>query len=132
MYEGERKAAMIIQRWYRKQKFEKDYAKKKGKLKCSQKFRTENYYLRDNYVKHGIREVRLVMKVKCGWSDDWRYPDVDKPRSVLFEVREEDKFDPKKHKIIYRIDHPIKVFGFKGKQHPTRDEVCIRVQSLFN
>jgi hypothetical protein len=67
------------------------------------------------------------MKVKCGWSDDWRYPDVDKPRSVLFEVREEDKFDPKKHKIIYRIDHPIKVFGFKGKQHPTRDEVCIRV-----
>jgi hypothetical protein len=55
------------------------------------------------------------MKIKCGWSDDWRYPDVDKPVSVLFEVREEDKFDPRKHITIYKVDHPLRVFGFKLK-----------------
>lgn len=67
------------------------------------------------------------MKIKCGWSDDWRYPDVDKPVSVLFIVREDDKFDPRKHITIFKVDHPLKVFGFKIQSRPTRDEVCIRV-----
>ncbi len=66
------------------------------------------------------------MKVKLAWSDDWRFPDVDKPVSVIFEIREESKFDPLKKKIIYKIDHPVRVFGFKSKEKPTREEVCIR------
>jgi hypothetical protein len=64
-------------------------------------------------VKHGLREVRMVMKVQLAWSDEKRrMPDVDKPVSVIIEIREEDKFEPKKYKSLFKVEHMLHVFGF--------------------
>jgi len=85
-------------------------------MKSKQKFRTENYFIRDRGVKHGMREVRMVMKVQLAWSEGEggrrRMPDMEKPVSVIIEIREEEKFEAKRYKSLYKVEHMLHVFGF--------------------
>lgn len=119
MRETERKAAIMIQKWYRREKSR--FNRSKDRAKSKQKFRVENYFLRDKSVKNGLREMRLIMKVQLAWNENLRYPDTDKPQSVIFKIRDIDPKDRKKSRTVYKVEHPLSVFGFLSKNHPTRE-----------
>ncbi len=55
------------------------------------------------------------------WSADLKYPDVDRPVSVIFKIRDIDPKDRQKSRTIYKVEHPLDVFGFLPSHHPTRE-----------